>query len=223
MTVNECLLFVLRDTLDASRPGRVQGSAAQAPPWLRRPTSGQAEATVRFGLDGTEHEIDLSAGHARALRQGLARYVSAAQRSRWQDPGSPARGGCRAPSERPGRPRLARRRRLTHMPMSVRRGCLCRSPPDTRCRASWWSHVGDDVPLAEVSNRRRRLGFQGHAEEHFLHTPHAEGSQGIHQGGDERGASQRIEPLLTQSTTSSAPLTNAMVAWGSSTSITSCE
>ena len=87
------------------------------------------------------------------------------------------------------------------LPMSVRRGCLCRSPSDTDAAPVGWSHGGDDVPLAEVSNRRRRLGFQGHAEEHFLHTPHAEGSQGIHQGGDGRGASQRIEPLLTQSTT----------------------
>ncbi|MGO8893952.1 MAG: histone-like nucleoid-structuring protein Lsr2 [Streptosporangiaceae bacterium] len=39
-----------------------------------------AEGTVRFGLDGAEYEIDLNAGHAQALRDALARYVSAARR-----------------------------------------------------------------------------------------------------------------------------------------------
>jgi hypothetical protein len=41
---------------------------------------GPAEGTVRFGLDGTEYEIDLSAEHARALRDSLAPYVAAARR-----------------------------------------------------------------------------------------------------------------------------------------------
>jgi hypothetical protein len=40
-----------------------------------------AEGTVRFGLDGTEYEIDLNAKHAQALRDALARYVSAARRA----------------------------------------------------------------------------------------------------------------------------------------------
>ena len=31
-----------------------------------------AEGTVRFGRDGTEYEIDLSAGHAQQLRNALA-------------------------------------------------------------------------------------------------------------------------------------------------------
>jgi hypothetical protein len=31
-----------------------------------------AEGTVRFGLDGTEYEIDLNAGHAQQLRHALA-------------------------------------------------------------------------------------------------------------------------------------------------------
>jgi hypothetical protein len=39
-----------------------------------------AEGTVRFGLDGTEYEIDLNAGHATELRDALARYVGAARR-----------------------------------------------------------------------------------------------------------------------------------------------
>jgi len=37
---------------------------------------GAAEGTVRFGLDGTEYEIDLSAGHAEELRKVLANYVA---------------------------------------------------------------------------------------------------------------------------------------------------
>ena len=40
-----------------------------------------AEGTVRFGLDGTEYEIDLNAGHAKELRDTLARYVGAARRA----------------------------------------------------------------------------------------------------------------------------------------------
>jgi Lsr2 len=52
---------------------------------------GEAEGTVRFGLDGTDYEIDLSAKHAEALRKALAPYLSAARRA----PGSAAR--------RPGR------------------------------------------------------------------------------------------------------------------------
>jgi Lsr2 len=50
----------------------------------------EAEGTVRFGLDGTDYEIDLNARHAQALRDALASYVRAARR--------PARGGRRAPA-----------------------------------------------------------------------------------------------------------------------------
>lgn len=50
-----------------------------------------AEGTVRFGLDGTEYEIDLSARHAQELRDALARYVAAARR---------AGGGARQPARR---------------------------------------------------------------------------------------------------------------------------
>jgi len=56
----------------------------------------EAEGTVRFGLDGTEYEIDLNAEHAQALRDALARYVRAARRA---GGGAlcPARAGHRAP------------------------------------------------------------------------------------------------------------------------------
>ena len=40
-----------------------------------------AEGTVRFGLDGTEYEIDLNEKHAGQLREALARYVNAARRA----------------------------------------------------------------------------------------------------------------------------------------------
>ena len=39
-----------------------------------------ADGTVRFGLDGTGYEIDLNSEHAQALRDALARYVSAARK-----------------------------------------------------------------------------------------------------------------------------------------------
>jgi len=39
-----------------------------------------AEGTVRFGLDGTDYEIDLNADHAQELRSALALYVDAARR-----------------------------------------------------------------------------------------------------------------------------------------------
>ena len=54
-----------------------------------------AEGTVRFGLDGAEYEIDLSAEHANALRDVLARYISAGRRS-GGGARRPARSGRRA-------------------------------------------------------------------------------------------------------------------------------
>jgi hypothetical protein len=55
----------------------------------------EAYGTVRFGIDGTEYEIDLSAEHAQALREALARYVRAARRAGGRAR-RPARGGGRA-------------------------------------------------------------------------------------------------------------------------------
>jgi hypothetical protein len=59
---------------------------------------GHAEDTVRFGLDGAEYEIDLSAQHAEALRQALAPYVSAARRAPGAAARRPGRSGRRAAS-----------------------------------------------------------------------------------------------------------------------------
>jgi len=42
---------------------------------------GEAAGTVRFGLDGTEYEIDLSAPHDEELRKALQRYLAHARRT----------------------------------------------------------------------------------------------------------------------------------------------
>lgn len=36
---------------------------------------GEADGTVRFGLDGTEYEIDLSAEHSDELRKALSTFI----------------------------------------------------------------------------------------------------------------------------------------------------
>ena len=53
-------------------------------------TGGPAEQTVRFALDGTAYEIDLSAQNAAAFGTQLAPYIEHARRA------------GRAPSRRPG-------------------------------------------------------------------------------------------------------------------------
>jgi hypothetical protein len=54
-------------------------------------TGGPAERTVRFAVDGTEYEIDLSAKNAAAFGAQLAPYLEHARRA------------GRAPARRPGR------------------------------------------------------------------------------------------------------------------------
>ena len=51
---------------------------------------GEAAGTVRFGLDGTEYEIDLSAAHGDELRKALEQYLAHARRA-----GGPARSAAR--------------------------------------------------------------------------------------------------------------------------------
>ena len=48
-----------------------------------------AEGTVRFALDGTSYEIDLSTGNAQALRTALSSYAAAARKE--PGPRRPAR------------------------------------------------------------------------------------------------------------------------------------
>jgi Lsr2 len=57
---------------------------------------GEAESTLRFGLDGAEYEIDLSAKHAEALRKALEPYASAARRVSGPVARRPGRNGRRA-------------------------------------------------------------------------------------------------------------------------------
>src|SRR2546423_10122597 len=59
----------------------------------------QADETLRFGLDGMNYEIDLSAKHAEKLRATLAKFVLSSRRvgrSRVTVP--QPRGGARAPA-----------------------------------------------------------------------------------------------------------------------------
>lgn len=59
---------------------------------------GRADETVRFGVGGSEYQIDLSARNARALRASLEPFVEHARK--------PGRG----PRHRPARPASARER-----------------------------------------------------------------------------------------------------------------
>jgi hypothetical protein len=59
---------------------------------------GEAEGTVRFSLDGTEYEIDLSTKHNEELRSTLRGYIDHARKvSGSSRRAAPARGG-RKPS-----------------------------------------------------------------------------------------------------------------------------
>lgn len=40
----------------------------------------EAEGTVRFALDGTDYEIDLSAAHSQALRNSLQAFIAHARK-----------------------------------------------------------------------------------------------------------------------------------------------
>jgi hypothetical protein len=53
----------------------------------------QADETVRFALDGSGYEIDLTAEHASELRGQLERFVTNARRTR------PATGGAKAAAD----------------------------------------------------------------------------------------------------------------------------
>ncbi|MDN4611465.1 histone-like nucleoid-structuring protein Lsr2 [Arthrobacter burdickii] len=50
----------------------------------------EASESIRFGLDGTEYEIDLNEQHARELREALQRFTEVARRP---SGGRPRRAG----------------------------------------------------------------------------------------------------------------------------------
>jgi hypothetical protein len=54
---------------------------------------GEAEGTIRFGLDGSEYEIDLSTRHSSELRSALDKYVSHARKLGGTTRRSTTRGG----------------------------------------------------------------------------------------------------------------------------------
>jgi hypothetical protein len=54
---------------------------------------GAAEGTVRFALDGTDYEIDLSGKHSDELRDALRKYVEHARKVGGTARRSSARGG----------------------------------------------------------------------------------------------------------------------------------
>lgn len=60
---------------------------------------GQADETVKFGLDGVQYEIDLSAKNAAKLRDALSPYVTAGTKAGRATPG-PARRRASAPTDR---------------------------------------------------------------------------------------------------------------------------
>jgi hypothetical protein len=61
-------------------------------------TGGPAEETVRFAVDGTDYEIDLSAKNTAAFRKRLAPYIEHARKA------------GRAPARRAGRAAASRQR-----------------------------------------------------------------------------------------------------------------
>jgi hypothetical protein len=67
----------------------------------------EAEGTIRFGVDGTEYEIDLNVTHADELRKALDRYVRVGRKV----------GG---PVRRPGRSRGRRGKGDGPQPSEVR-------------------------------------------------------------------------------------------------------
>jgi hypothetical protein len=59
---------------------------------------GPADETVRFGIDGTQYEIDLSKAHAAELRAALQPFVDSARRA----PATPGRRRAGRPAARRG-------------------------------------------------------------------------------------------------------------------------
>ena len=85
---------------------------------------GEAQTTVRFGLDGTEYEIDLSAKNADALRKALARYVDAARRAPGSAARRPGRSGRKAAgATEPTRPRFGSGRSPRALRLRTAAGC----------------------------------------------------------------------------------------------------
>lgn len=59
-----------------------------------------AQETVRFGLDGTKYEIDLTADNAAQLRSALSEYVAKGRKVTGARPGQPPQPGLSATRKR---------------------------------------------------------------------------------------------------------------------------
>ena len=71
---------------------------------------GNADETVKFALDGTEYEIDLSSKHALALRQSLDQFIGVGRRiGRMTSAGR--RGSGSGPGRAPGSSSASNRER----------------------------------------------------------------------------------------------------------------
>jgi hypothetical protein len=66
---------------------------------------GPADETVRFGIGGTDYEIDLNAKNASAFRQQLAPYIEQAPPD-WQRTAAAAGADCGQPGTERGHPGL---------------------------------------------------------------------------------------------------------------------
>ncbi|MGX5357992.1 histone-like nucleoid-structuring protein Lsr2 [Kocuria sp. KH4] len=61
---------------------------------------GPAEETVRFGLDGTQYEIDLSEENAAKLRDAVRPFIAKARRAQGKQTPKQARSGAARPTGR---------------------------------------------------------------------------------------------------------------------------
>ena len=75
---------------------------------------GAAEGTVRFALDGTDYEIDLSSKHSEELHDALRKYVEHARKVSGTARRSGARAAAGQDGRHRGRPRLGAGERARH-------------------------------------------------------------------------------------------------------------
>jgi hypothetical protein len=62
-----------------------------------------ADETVRFGVDGTEYEIDLTTENAEKLRSTLSEYVDKGRKAKTGRRGQGGQGGQSSPSASPSK------------------------------------------------------------------------------------------------------------------------
>jgi hypothetical protein len=69
-------IIVLEDTNERSNPVAQKIQTL----FIDDIDGGEAEGTVRFGLDGSDYEIDLSGAHGAELRELLTKYIGHARK-----------------------------------------------------------------------------------------------------------------------------------------------